>query len=71
MGRVLSEALPNGAPPAVKRQMVRSKPAGNGLATVVETESVGDTFYYDEAGFPGRTVGLPAEMPNGSGLVRP
>lgn len=75
VGRVLAEALPAGGVPAVKRETMRSKPAGNGLATVLEVQSVGDTRYFDAAGFPGRTVGIPAETPTetyvGSGRVRP
>jgi hypothetical protein len=58
IGRVLSEALPNGAPPAVSSRVLISEPAPNGLATVVNMQMVGDTRYYDAAGFPGRTVGL-------------
>jgi hypothetical protein len=58
IGRVLSEALPNGALPAVTSRVLISDPAPNGLATVVNMQLVGDTRYYDAAGFPGRTVGL-------------
>ena len=58
VGRVLSEALPNGALPAVTSRILISDPAPNGLATVINLQMVGDTRYYDAAGFPGRTVGL-------------
>jgi hypothetical protein len=58
IGRVLSEALPNGALPAVTSRVVISDPAPNGLATVINMQMVGDTRYYDAAGFSGRTVGL-------------
>ena len=58
IGRVLTEALPNGALPAVTSRILTSEPAPNGLATVVNMQMVGDTRYYDAAGFPGRTVGL-------------
>jgi hypothetical protein len=58
VGRVLSEALPNGAVPAVTSRVLISDPAPNGLATVINMQMVGDTRYYDAAGFPGRTVGL-------------
>jgi hypothetical protein len=61
IGRVLAEAMPGGAAPAVKRLTVRGKPAENGLATTVLVQAVGDVLYFDAAGFPGRTVGLPAE----------
>jgi Type I phosphodiesterase / nucleotide pyrophosphatase len=58
VGRVLSEVLPNGAVPAVTSRVLVSDPAPNGLATVVKLQMVGETRYYDAAGFPGRTVGL-------------
>ena len=58
LGRVLVEALPNGAVPQVTGRVVMSEPAPNGLATVVNKQTVGDTRYFDAAGFPGRTVGL-------------
>lgn len=60
VGRVLSEALPNGAVPDVTGQVVMSDPAANGLTTVLNMQMVGDTRYFDAAGFPGRTVGLSA-----------
>ena len=60
VGRVLSEALPNGALPEVASRVVISEPAVNGLATVVNMQTVGDTRYFDAGGFPGRTVGLSA-----------
>ena len=58
IGRVLSEALPNGVLPTVTSRVLISDPAPNGLVTVVNMQMVGDTRYYDAAGFPGRTVGL-------------
>ncbi len=58
VGRVLSEAMPNGAVPQVSSRIVMSDPAPNGLVTVVNMQTVGDTRYFDAAGFPGRTVGL-------------
>jgi hypothetical protein len=59
-GRVLSEAL-SGAPadePKATSRVLESKPAANGLKTVLRTQSVGNQHYFDAAGFPGRTVGL-------------
>jgi hypothetical protein len=50
--------LPNGALPVVTSRILASDPAPNGLATVIDMQMVGDTRYYDAAGFPGRTVGL-------------
>ena len=66
IGRVLSETLPNGALPAVASRVLASDPAPNGLATVINMQMVGDTRYYDAAGFPGRTVGLSGTVPNGA-----
>ena len=65
LGRVLSEALPNGTVPAVTSRVVTSEPAANGLVTVLDMQTVGTTRYFDAAGFPGRTVGLSATpLPN-------
>jgi arylsulfatase A-like enzyme len=61
VGRVLSEAMPNGTLPAVSQEVVRSEPDAGGRATVVVTQKIGDTRYFDAAGYPGRTLGLPAD----------
>ncbi len=58
VGRVLSETMPGGKIPEVSSHVVTSEPATNGLATVLNMQQVGDTRYFDAAGFPGRTVGL-------------
>ena len=58
VGRVLSEALPGGVVPEVSGRVVASEPAANGLVTVLDMQQVGETRYFDAAGFPGRTVGL-------------
>jgi hypothetical protein len=58
LGRVITEALPNGAVPQTASRVVMSEPAANGLVTVVNMQTVGTTRYFDAAGFPGRTVGL-------------
>jgi hypothetical protein len=42
----------------VSRGWLASKPAANGTKTVLNYQQVGDTRYFDAAGFPGRTVGL-------------
>jgi hypothetical protein len=60
VGRVLAETLPNGAVPEVTSRVVIAEPAANGLATVLNLQMVGDTRYFDAAGFPGRAVGLSA-----------
>jgi predicted AlkP superfamily pyrophosphatase or phosphodiesterase len=58
VGRVLSETMPGGTMPEVSSRVVTSEPAANGLVTVINMQQVGDTRYFDAAGFPGRTVGL-------------
>ena len=58
MGRVIEEALPGGAEPAVTAQTLRAQPAANGLATTLSYSQVGTARYFSAAGFPGRTVGL-------------
>src|SRR6201996_6292101 len=60
-GRVMSEALPNGIIPKVTDATIVSKPAANGLKTVVKYQRVLSQRYFDAAGFPGRTVGIDAE----------
>jgi Type I phosphodiesterase / nucleotide pyrophosphatase len=61
MGRVISEALPNGIIPKAADATISSKPASNGLKTIVKFQRVLSQRYFDAAGFPGRTVGLDAE----------
>jgi len=58
IGRVMSEALPNGIVPRAFDGTIVSKPASNGLRTVVKFQRVLSQRYFDAAGFPGRTVGL-------------
>jgi hypothetical protein len=57
IGRVMTEAMPNGATPQAFSGTVTSKPLANGL-------------YFDAAGFPGRTLGLEVANPIGSGKQR-
>jgi hypothetical protein len=57
-GRVIVEAMPGGKLPAHVKRVLRSKPAGNGLRTVLQYQAVGKTRYFDAGGFPGRTIGL-------------
>ncbi len=65
VGRVLTEALPNGVVPPVTSRVVASAPAANGLVTALDMQQVGDTRYFDAAGFSGRTIGLSATvLPN-------
>jgi hypothetical protein len=62
VGRVITEAMPNGATPKAVSDTIRSEPA-NGLRTVLKLQRVGSQRYFDVAGFPGRTVGLDADSP--------
>jgi arylsulfatase A-like enzyme len=61
IGRVMSEALPNGSTPKSAKGELVSKPAANGLKTIVKYQRVLTQRYFDAAGFAGRTVGLDAE----------
>jgi arylsulfatase A-like enzyme len=61
VGRVLTEALPGTvAPPLVRSSVVRSEPDALGNVTMLVTQQANDTIYFDTAGYPGRTLGLPA-----------
>jgi type I phosphodiesterase/nucleotide pyrophosphatase len=61
IGRVMTEAMPNGATPKAFSGTVKSQPSANGLRTVLNFQRVQTQRYFDAAGFPGRTVGLDAE----------
>src|ERR1700730_2728034 len=61
IGRVMTEAMPNGATPQAYAGSVKSKPAANGLRTVLNFQRVGTQRYFDTAGFPGRALGLEEE----------
>jgi hypothetical protein len=61
IGRVLDEILPGGELPSSVAGLMRSDPSADGLVTVLAHQRVGNTPYYDAAGFPDRTVGLPAQ----------
>jgi arylsulfatase A-like enzyme len=61
IGRVMSEAMPNGATPQAFAGTVKSQASSNGLRTVLNFQRVLTQRYFDVAGFPGRTVGLDAE----------
>ncbi|MBW4613731.1 MAG: alkaline phosphatase family protein [Desmonostoc vinosum HA7617-LM4] len=59
VGRVLSEALVGGADNLKSQaQTLESQPAANGIKTILKYQTVGETRYFDTAGFPGRTLGL-------------
>jgi hypothetical protein len=61
IGRVITEAMPNGATPRGTSGSVSSRMSANGLKTVLQFQRVGTQRYFDVAGFPGRTLGLEAE----------
>jgi predicted AlkP superfamily pyrophosphatase or phosphodiesterase len=62
IGRVMTEAMPNGVTPKGFTGTIAGKPAANGLRTVLQFQRVLNQRYFDVAGFPGRTVGLPATV---------
>jgi arylsulfatase A-like enzyme len=61
IGRVMTEATPNGATPRGAADSISSEPSANGLKTVLKFQTVGTQRYFDTAGFPGRTLGLETE----------
>ncbi len=61
VGRVMTEAMPNGRTPRVASRTLTSRPASDGLRTVLNFQTVGAQRYFDSAGFPGRTIGLKVE----------
>src|SRR6202158_3785128 len=61
IGRVMTEAMPNGATPKASSDTVKSEASANGLRTVLNFQRVAKQRYFDAAGFPGRTIGLDAE----------
>jgi len=61
IGRVITEAMPNGATPRAYSGTVRSQASAGGLRTVLKFQRVASQRYFDAAGFPGRTVGLDAD----------
>jgi len=60
-GRVIEEALPRGETPTSVAGVTRSDPGPDGLVTLLAYQRVGGVSYFDAAGFPDRTVGLPAQ----------
>jgi hypothetical protein len=58
IGRVLSEALPNGEMPEWRTSFQVSPAGSGGRRTMVQTQHVGDTRYLSAAGYEGRTMGL-------------
>jgi hypothetical protein len=62
-GRVIEEALVNGRSARVTVRTLRAKPGPNGLRTTLRYQEVAGVRYFDAAGTPGRTVGLPTGPP--------
>ena len=62
VGRVLTEAMPNGKKPQWRITRQVSTPDAAGNRTIVQTQIVADSEmrYFDAAGYEGRTVGLTA-----------
>ncbi len=58
IGRPMSEAFPGGSEPKVESIVLKSKPSADGQVTVLKMQKVGETRYFDTAGFKGRTLGL-------------
>jgi arylsulfatase A-like enzyme len=57
-GRVLTEAMPNGAAVFAKSGVLKSAPDDTGRVTELRYQTVGTTRYFDAAGYSGRTLGL-------------
>ena len=57
-GRVIGEALKDGAPVTVTRRTLASDPGPGGVRTILNEQMVGQNRYFDAAGFAGKTVGL-------------
>jgi len=60
VGRVLVEAMQNGKMPEWETSFQESEKDAGGRRTIVQTQHVGVTRYFDAAGYLGRTVGLSA-----------
>ncbi len=61
VGRVLTEAMVGTGMDEMPRwhhRLMLSAPDAMGRRTVLQTQVIGDTRYFDAAGYPGRTLGL-------------
>ena len=63
-GRVITEALVNGAPVFAKSGVLRSPPDDFGRRTELKFQTIGNTRYFDAAGYHGRTLGWTDSRPN-------
>jgi hypothetical protein len=66
IGRPLTEAMPNGTMPQWNTNRLVSTPDKAGRTTVVLSQTVGTTRYFDAAGYPFRTLGLSAPESDGN-----
>ena len=61
-GRVIDEAIAGGPERApFERGIKESKANASGIKTRLSYQKLGETWYFDAAGFAGRTVGLPGD----------
>jgi Type I phosphodiesterase / nucleotide pyrophosphatase len=67
VGRVLTEAMLEGKIPEWRTNYERSEPDANGRRTIVQTQYVENTRYFDAAGYEGTTLGLNAELAGSAG----
>ena len=58
VGRVLQESFPGRPVPDFTTGRIESARGPGGVQTVIRLQQLGDTKYFDAAGFPRRTVGL-------------
>ena len=58
VGRVLSEAMPGGKALKYFVKTKKSAPSPKGLRTILKYQQLGQTLYFDVAGFTKRSVGL-------------
>ncbi len=58
IGRPMTEAYPGGTEPKFESIVLKSKPGPDGVVTILKMQKVGETRYFDAAGFKGRTLGL-------------
>jgi hypothetical protein len=58
----MAEAFPGGDVPPSTKKTQTSEPSASGLKTIVNYQMVGETKYFDAAGFEGRTVGLEPDV---------
>ena len=57
-GRPMAEAFTGGTEPKAESIILKSKPGPDGQVTILKMQKVGETKYFDTAGFKGRTLGL-------------